>query len=157
MSIYIPKGKDYAERRETEIMNQPSMEGKFINQLVEIVVDALGVHWNDRRIITALLKTSIREKLDHRFGGEGLLQQYEAYVLDHAGARIKHDLGIPEDVVVNHDYATHAKYADIVDYIKENFEEKIDLSENAEADPPEKDRVYDLSEGGDLNKNPSEA
>ena len=99
----------------------PQMEGKFIKSVVELVVEALNVGWMDRRLVQPLLEKALSEKMDKRYQGSGLIQQYEAYVLETAGERIMKELDVPDDVKINHSHATHAKFADIVDWIKENY------------------------------------
>lgn len=99
----------------------PQMEGKFVRAVVELVVEALDVGWQDRRLVQPLLVKALSEKMDYRYQGSGLIQQYEAYVLELAGERLKKELDVPEDVKINHDHATHAKFADIIDWIKENY------------------------------------
>ena len=96
----------------------PQMEKKFINAVIDLVVDAIDVGWNDRRVVAPLLRKILTEPMDRRWKSSGLLQQYEAYVLELAGERIKKDLEIPEEVKINHSHATHAKFADITDYLK---------------------------------------
>ena len=96
----------------------PDMEKKFVDAVVELVVEALDVGWNDRRVVYPLLKKSLSEPMDRRWKSSGLLQQYEAYVLELAGKRLQNELEIPEDVKINHNHATHAKFADWVDYLK---------------------------------------
>jgi hypothetical protein len=97
------------------------MEAKFIEALVEILCDTLSVNWNDRRIIASLLKNNLKDKLDNRWKEEGLLQQYAASQLDEAADRFYYELEIPKEIKVNHEHAPHAKYADIVEWIKKNY------------------------------------
>ena len=99
----------------------PQMEKKFISATVEAVIEVLNIGWQDRRIVQALLVNSLSEKMDRRYKGEGLLQQYEAYVLELASARLKNDMDVPKEIKVNHSHATHAKLADIIDYLKDNY------------------------------------
>ncbi len=109
------------------------MEKKFINAVVELVVDALNVGWGDRRVVQPLLVKILDEKMNRRWKSSGLLQQYEAYVLELAGDRIKKELDVPENVKINHGHATHAKFADIVDYIKDRYINPVEITEK----PPE--------------------
>ena len=97
---------------------QNDVEKKFVTATVELVIEALDVGWRDRRMFQSLLENALNDKMDRRWKEEGLLQQYEAYVLELAGERIKKDLEVPKEVKINHSHATHAKYADIVDYLK---------------------------------------
>ncbi len=96
----------------------PNMEQKFVRSIVELVIKALAVGHEDSRIVRPLLNKALSNELNRKWEGEGLIQQYEAYVLELASAEIKNELNIPEEVKVNHSHATHAKLADIVDYIK---------------------------------------
>ena len=99
----------------------PQAEGKFIRATVEAVVEALDIGWKDRRIVQSLLEKALENKLDCRYKESGLLQQYEAYVLETAAGRLRERFDIPKDVKVNHNHATHAKYADIVDWIDAHY------------------------------------
>ena len=101
------------------------IEKKFVEATTHHVVEALDINYNDRRIVTPLLKKQLDDKLNSRWKQQGLLQQYEAYVLETAGERLRKELGIPEDIPVNHSHATHAKYADWVDYLKAEDKEEF--------------------------------
>ena len=104
------------------------MEGKFISSVVNLVMEALNVNYNERRIVSPLLSKILDDKMNSHYKSPGLLQQYEAYVLDKSSERIKEELNIPKDINVNHGHALHAKFADIVKYIKNNykFEDGLD-------------------------------
>ena len=80
-------------------------------------MEALEVNHMDRRLVEPLLRKRLDDKLNYRYKREGLLQQYEAYVLELAGERLRKELGIPEEIKINHSHATHAKYADWVEYL----------------------------------------
>jgi hypothetical protein len=96
-------------------------EQKFINATAELVMDLLNINWNERRIVQSLLVNGMKEQMNNRWKKPGLLQQYGASQLDEAAGRFYYELGVPKDVKVNHDHAQHAKYADIVDWIKKNY------------------------------------
>jgi len=100
------------------------MEKKFVKATTYEILEALEVNYNDRRLVEPLLRKQLDNKLNIRWKREGLLQQYESYVLELAGERIKKELGIPDDVKINHSHATHAKYADWVDYLKAEDKEE---------------------------------
>lgn len=110
-------GTDMRETRSAD------MEKKFINSVCDMVIEALSVGWNDRRIVKALLEKIFYDKINNRGrNNPGLLQQYEAYAFNLASERIITELELPEGVKVNHGFATHAKFADIVDAIKKKLE-----------------------------------
>ena len=54
----------------------------------------------------------MKNNLNTRCKNEGLLQQYEAYILDKSSKRIIETFNLESKI--NHDNATHAKFADIV-------------------------------------------
>ena len=86
-------------------------------KMIEILKN-VGVHWTanlqhiERRLIKPLLAKSIGEKINNRCKGPGLLQQFESYILDTSIARLQNEFNLTSKV--NHEYATHAKLADIV-------------------------------------------
>jgi hypothetical protein len=119
-NIYNVPGSQ-GEQMEGNTINesrQNDVEKKFVTATVELVIEALDIGWNDRRIVQSLLTKALSEPMDKRYREEGLLQQFEAYVLELSGERIKKELEVPAEVKINHSHATHAKYADIVDYLK---------------------------------------
>jgi hypothetical protein len=87
----------------------------------ELVMDLLSVGYNERRIVLPLLMNGMKEKMNNRWKDPGYLQQYGAAQLDEAAGRFYYELGVPKEVIVNHEHAPHAKYADIVDWIKKNY------------------------------------
>ena len=97
---------------------QNDVEKKFVDATTHHVIEALAVNYNERRIVEPLLKRYLDDKMNYRYQKEGLLQQYQAYVLELAGERIMKELEIPEEIKINHGHATHAKFADWVDYLK---------------------------------------
>jgi len=104
-------------------------EAKFISATAELVMDLLNINWNERRILHALLVNGLKDQMNNRWKKPGLLQQYGAAQLDEAAGRFYYELGVPKEVKVNHEHAQHAKYADIVDWLKKNYEKKPELIE----------------------------
>jgi len=114
-----PEGQPMSESMGNDI------EAKFINEMCNMIINTLDINYNDRRIFWALFKGVFNDKLDNRGkNNPGLLQQYEAYVLDKSSERI---IGFLElgDVKVNHSHATHAKFADIIKAIEDKFAEPV--------------------------------
>jgi hypothetical protein len=98
------------------------IESKFIDEICELMINSLEISYNERRIVKPLLKKSFEAKLNNRWGKEqGLLQQYETYIVDTISERIIRDLDLPEDTKPNHDYSTHAKFSDIIKAIKVKY------------------------------------
>ena len=95
---------------------QNEIEKDFVSQVCEIVMDSLDIGYREHRIVRALLKNNISNELDSHYKQEGLLQQYECYVLDKASERLKEELNLSSEV--NHNHAVHAKLKDITDEIK---------------------------------------
>jgi len=119
-TIYnVPGGQ--GEMNSEQCLNearQNNIEKKFVTATVELVINVLDIGHKDRRMFQSLLENAIANQMNTRYKNEGLLQQYEAYVLELAGERITNELDIPKEVKINHKHATHAKYADIADYLK---------------------------------------
>ena len=92
------------------------IEDDFVNEVCEMVIEALNVNYNERRLVKPLLHKAIVEKLNRNYKKEGLLQQFEAYVLDTASKRLIDTFSLAS--VVNHEYTCHAKFADIVKEIE---------------------------------------
>jgi hypothetical protein len=92
------------------------IEDDFVNEVCEMVIEALNVNYNERRLVKPLLHKAIVEKLNRNYKKEGLLQQFEAYVLDTASKRLIDTFSLAS--VVNHEHACHAKFADIVKEIE---------------------------------------
>ena len=96
-------------------------ENKFVEATAELVCEILNIGWNDRRIVQSLLVNGLKDKLNKRWKDPGLLQQYGAYVLEEAANRFYYELKMPKGIKVNHSHAEHAKYADIANWIRDNY------------------------------------
>ena len=92
------------------------IEDDFVNEVCEMVIESLNVNYNESRIVKPLLQKAIGDKLNKNYKKEGLLQQFEAYVLDTAIKRLIDTFSLSSSV--NHEHACHAKFADIVDELK---------------------------------------
>jgi len=114
-----------------------NIEDKFVNEVCNLVTEILEIGWKDRTVFKAVLKKAIGKDIDSSNREDGLLQQHGAYVLDKASKRIIDELELV-DVKVNHEYAAHAKFADIVKAIKAKLDEpslkveELDTEEFAE-------------------------
>lgn len=98
----------------------PRIEQEFVNEVCELVIEALNVNYNERRLVKPLLVKSISEKVNNSYKELGLLQQFEAYILETAIERLKKEFNLISEI--NHSHATHAKFADIVKELKTNWE-----------------------------------
>lgn len=96
-----------------------NIEKEFIKEICKYVGEALDVVYMERRNFESLLFNILRDKIDDNYNG-GLLQQYEQYVLDKSSERLINELNLG-DVKVNHSHATHAKFRNIIDKIKEIY------------------------------------
>jgi hypothetical protein len=96
------------------------IEETFVKEICDLVMDTLEINYNEKRIVRPLLEKVIGPKIHNRYKELGLLEQYEAYVLDTAVKRLKDDCGIQSSV--NHSNATHAKLADIATEISKKLE-----------------------------------
>ena len=121
MSIYnfgqeiIPSGGMSCENISARI------EDKFVESICNLILESLNVRYEERRLMKPLLTIAISEKINNRRSKEpGLLQQFEAYVLETSSKRFIEEFNLVE-VKVNHDHATHAKFADIVKAIKAQY------------------------------------
>ena len=98
-----------------------NIEDNFVNEVVRQLMDVLKITAHDSRIVRPLLKETIGKNINSPYKNKGLLQQYGMYILDKAAERFHNTLDIPENIKVDHNYADHAKYASIVEYIDKNF------------------------------------
>ena len=98
----------------------PRIEQDFVNEICELVIEALNVNYNERRLVKPLLVKSITEKVNNNYKELGLLQQFEAYVLETSIERLKKEFNLISEI--NHSHATHAKFSDIVKELKANWE-----------------------------------
>lgn len=130
---------DHASECCANEVRQDDMEKRFIEEIVNSVLEAMDVSHRERRITGGLLTTILSDKLNSRYQNEGLLQQYECYVLDKSSKRLCQELNIPEDVKVNHSHATHAKFADIAKFLKEKIE-SLKLPDGNQTDKPESEQ-----------------
>lgn len=105
--------------------NELRVEEMFVNSICELIIETFDVNYNEQRIVRPLLKRLVSQKLNNVYPKDelGLLQQYEQYILDKASKRliVELDLGL---VKVNHDSQTHAKFASIIDRIKDLYAKK---------------------------------
>ncbi len=83
---------------------------KAMKAIAELVVEALQINWNERRIVNGLLISAIGNAV-----GE-LLEQYLHSQLEIIGGTLNRKFGIDE--VINTGYATHAKMNDFIGAIK---------------------------------------
>lgn len=97
----------------------PRIEQDFVNEICELVIEALNVNYNERRLVKPLLIKSIAEKVNNNYKELGLLQQFEAYVLETSIERLKKEFNLVSEI--NHSHATHAKFADIVKELVEKW------------------------------------
>ena len=98
----------------------PRIEQEFVNEVCELVIEALNVNYNERRLVKPLLVKSISEKINNSYKELGLLQQFEAYILETSIERLKKEFNLISEI--NHSHATHAKFADIVKELKANWD-----------------------------------
>ena len=98
--------------------SRPNYEFKFAQAIVDIICNVLRVTSRDRRIIEALLLEKIEPLLAKR---GGLLEQYLHTQLDILADTLKEKFELSDDVSINYDYTTHAKFNDIIKAIKEKY------------------------------------
>jgi len=98
----------------------PINDDKFFARLVAAEVAAnLQINFGDRDIVVKLLTSALEKQLCQH---GGLLEQYLHTQLDILVKTIKFKFDIADDVGVNYGYATHAKFNDILDIIKEKYD-----------------------------------
>jgi hypothetical protein len=119
--IYNIQGQGEGDMSPGCEIKQNDYEQKFVIATAELVMDLLNIGYNEKRIVLPLLVNGMKEKMNNRWKDPGYLQQYAASQLDEAAGRFYYELGVPKEVIVNHEHAPHAKYADIVDWIKKNY------------------------------------
>lgn len=108
-----------------------NIEDKFVDEVCNQITEILGISYQDRKIFKAVLKKAIGKDIDSVNQYDGLLQQHGAYVLDKSSKRIIDALNLG-DVKVNHEYAAHAKFADIIKVIKDKYISKTVEKVNTE-------------------------
>ena len=97
-----------------------NIEEDFINELSDFLLEIFNIRYTDKKIVKNLMKYALQDKLG-KYGRDGrLLQQYHAYYLDEARSYFD-ELYVPKDIKVNHGYAPHAKFADVIGWIKDNY------------------------------------
>ncbi len=101
-SIAVKRGIHYQEKRFSRLV------------AVEIASN-LQVNWNSRDVVVNLLTSTLERQLCKR---DGLLQQYLHTQLDIIADTIRQQFNIDENVGVNYNHATHAKFNDLLSNIK---------------------------------------
>jgi hypothetical protein len=130
-----------------EIGNNQRMEEKFIEALSNEIVKILKIGYKDSNTVSTLLQNILSDKLYKNYKNEGLLDQYKMYILDRSMERFYDDLDIPKDIKINHGYADHAKFADVIKYINANFERKVvDIDQGDGSDEPKDFLVKDADD-----------
>ena len=122
MTIYKSRqdkiGKSDCSKME-EIPNH-DIEGRFTLELAEELNNILNIPYNERRITRQLFVSSLKQILEGN--RKGLLYEYEQYLFDRASERLIDTFKLKSDV--NYNFATHARFADIVDEIKGQTKKK---------------------------------
>lgn len=113
--------KIYSNQKEDYIASESSgndVENKFIDSIVELVIKALNISFHEERIVSSLLKNVIKNKIDSHYpkDNQGLLQQYEEYILDKSSEKLIKTLNLSSKI--NHEHAIHAKFVDIIHEIQ---------------------------------------
>jgi len=98
-----------------EIINL-EYEKNFLKIVIEELLEILQISYTERRIVSALLSTALENKISHR---NGLLEQYLHAQLDILANTFKSKFDLDKSIKVNYNYATHAKFEDIITAIKE--------------------------------------
>lgn len=99
--------------------SQHCIEQDFVNEICELVIDALNVNYIEQRLVKPLLIKAIGEKINNRWKEPGLLQQFESYILDLSISELQNEFNLTSKV--NHEHATHAKFVDIVKELSDKF------------------------------------
>jgi hypothetical protein len=120
--IYGENTNNLSEGQTINESNGHNIEDKFVDELCNQITEILGINYQDRRTFHLVLKKAIGKDIDSVNNYDGLLQQHGAYVLDKSSKRLIDELELG-DVKVNHEYAAHAKFADIVKAIKTKLDE----------------------------------
>lgn len=94
---------------------------KFIDALVEMVVESLRVSWNERQVVGNLLKSSIEGDVI------SILKQYLHSQLEIIGIEIEDSFGVKGKLKTS--YATHAKLSEYLKAIKDKYKILLDQAE----------------------------
>lgn len=99
-------------------INPVDHEKRFARLVAAEIAASLQVGYPDRDIVVKLLSTSLERQLCKR---NGLLEQYLHTHLDILARTVKDRLELNEGLEVNYNYATHAKFADILDAFEAKY------------------------------------
>jgi hypothetical protein len=109
------------ERQESAAIetNPVNVEERFARIVAAEVAGALKVNYGDRDIVVKLLTTDLERLFDRNSGG--LLEQYLHTQLDRIADTFKRRFDLDEKIKPNYNYATHAKFENIIEAIKDKF------------------------------------
>lgn len=108
----------------------PDYEKKFCRLLAADIAADLQTSYASRDIVVNLLTTCLERRLCKR---DGMLEGYLHSQLDTLAKTLKHEFSIG-DHNVNYQYATHAKFSDIVSAIKAKHKEELDAANKPKPD-----------------------
>ena len=92
--------------------NTPDYIQRVVNAICDDVINALNIEYDSRNIVVRLLRSVLLPKIaDHN---DGYLKQYLHSQLDILAKSVRSALGVKDSVGVNYNYATHAKFSDIL-------------------------------------------
>lgn len=100
----------------------PDYEKKFCRLLAADIAADLQIPYSSRDIVVPLLSTCIERRLCNR---DGMLEGYLHSQLNIIAGSLRQKFNIEDDVKVNYNYATHAKFNDILSAIQENHDKKV--------------------------------
>lgn len=106
-----PDEKREGQCHEVKVDN---IEDRFLSAITDTVVEAMGIEWKDKIVVKNILQTAIGEQI------YDLLEQFLNGSLDRMKPNFKVEFGLDDNdnVKIDYDYATHAKFSSIIKAIK---------------------------------------
>jgi len=127
------KGNLLSDEGEPSLCKESNIEEKFVDSMINVIIDLLDINHNDRRIIEPLLLQTLGPILNsYNDERTGMLQQYFACNLTHLGNQIKEELRVPKETKINYNY--NNKFSDILKYIKKNYVKVEDINSDGTFD-----------------------
>ena len=108
-------------------MSAPNMENKFVNGVVETIIESLEIPYDVQSVFRSLIKKVLMKELNNNNGNTpGMLQQYQEYTIESCATILYQILEIPSIVQVNKHFHPHMSFTDIAKHIDKRIDWKID-------------------------------
>lgn len=120
------------ERNTTKEMclveNNRTPAEEFIKILLNNIIEALNIPWNERRIVKPLLEKAIGNLIDE------LLDDYLNYWVENYGDQIKRVFNLDKSIQPDYRYAPHARLIPVLDAVMKKYKaDKCKCAERKDA------------------------